>query len=293
MTSLQTYEYEILRILRTFYDVQKLRIATELRVKQTRFSLCPNRHLIPMTSPRDKCPICGAPVQIVEIKPPNVLVDVLAKLSTVEKELRRELERAVEGHPLYTQYLQYVRGVGATMAAYLITVLNPARFETVSKMWKYCGLHVVNGKAPRRTPGQPTGWNPVARTMMWRLGESFRMKGGFYKMLYHKLLEESLEKRPNWTKGHHVAHARRVTVKIFLAHWYIVGRVLQGLPVRKPYICEKQPHHKCIPPILDTEDPALIQSFYDLVIKTLGWWSEREYYDWVTMTKTFNQQQQK
>jgi len=290
MTSLQTHEYEILRILRTFYDVQKLRVATELRVKQTKFSLCPNKHLIPMASERDKCPICGAPIQVVEIEPPKVLVDVLAKLSTIEKDLYKELERAVEGHPLYLQYLQYVRGVGAATAAYLITVLNPARFETVSKMWKYCGLHVENGKAPHRTPEQPTGWNPVARTMMWRLGENFRRQGGFYKMMYYKFLEESTRKHPDWTKAHHIAHARRVTVKLFLAHWHMVGRVLQGLSVRKPYICEKQPH-QCIPPILDTDNPAVIQSFYDLVIKPLGWWSEREYYDWVSMVKMFNEQQ--
>jgi len=103
-------------------------------------------------------------------------------------------------------------------------------------------------------------------------------------MMYQRFFEDSLKKHPSWTKAHHLAHARRVTVKLFLAHWHTVGRALQGLPVRKPYICDKQPH-QCIPPVLDTEDPAVIQSFYDLVLKPLGWWTEREYYDWVTALK--------
>jgi hypothetical protein len=287
---MQRLEPEILRVLKTYYDIQKLRIATELRVKQTRFSLCPNRHMIPMASPRDRCPICGAPVTEVVVEPPEVLKSVLGRLLAIERDLYRELERVVEGHPLYLQYLQHVKGVGAAMAAYLIAVLNPARFETVSKLWKYCGLHVINGRAPRRVPGQRTDWNPVARTMMWRLGESFRRVGGFYKMMYYRFLDESLRKHPDWTKAHHIAHARRVTVKLFLAHWHTVGRVLQGLPVRKPYICEKQPH-QCIPPVLDTDDPSVIQSFYDLVLKPLGWWSEREYYDWVAMLRMYSQKQ--
>jgi len=282
-------EMEILRVLKTYYDIQKLRQATELRVKITKFSLCPSRHMIPLAKgERDKCPLCGAPTAVVYVESPEVLTSVLKELESIEKKLYRELEHRVEGHPLYIQYLQHVDGVGAAMSAYLITVLNPARFDTVSKLWKYSGLHVENGKAPRRVSGQATNWNPVARTMMWRLGESFRMRGGFYKMMYHKLFEESTKKHADWTKAHHLAHARRVTVKLFLAHWHTVGRALQGLPVRKPYICEKQPH-QCIPPVLDTEDPAVLQSFYDLVLKPLGWWSEREYYDWITELKIYRQ----
>jgi len=285
-------ELEILRVLKTFYDVQKLRVATELRVKQTRFSLCPNRHMVPMASPRGSCPVCGAAIQEVAVEPPEVLRDVLSDLESVEKKLYRELEKIVRGHQLYLQYLQYVDGVGPAISAYLVTVLNPARFETVSKMWKYCGLHVENGRAPRRVAGQRTGWNPVARTMMWKLGESFRKVGGFYRMMYQRFFEESLRKHPDWTKAHHLAHARRVTVKLFLAHWHTVGRVLQELPVRKPYICEKQPH-QCIPPVLDTDDPAIVKSFYDLVLSPLGWWTEREYYSWVAELKMYKQQTKK
>jgi predicted nuclease of restriction endonuclease-like RecB superfamily len=155
-TEVPGLELEILRILKTFYDVQKLRVATELRVKQTRFSLCPNKHMVPMASHRDRCPICGEAADAIEVEPPEILRSVLNDLGSVERKLYRELERIVRGHQLYVKYLQYVDGVGPAIGAYLVTILNPARFETASRMWKYCGLHVVNGKAPRRVAGQPT-----------------------------------------------------------------------------------------------------------------------------------------
>jgi len=283
-------ELEILRVLKTYYDVQKLRVATELRVKQTRFSQCQNRHLVPMAVARDRCPICDAPVTEVVVEPPEVLKAVLKDLESIEKNLYRDVESRVRSHQLYMHYLQYIDGVGPLISAYLITVLNPSKFETVSRLWKYCGLHVEDGRAPRRVAGQPTSWNPVARTMVWKLGESFRMRGGFYRMMYQQFFEESLKKHPSWTKAHHLAHARRVAVKLFLSHWHTVGRVLQGLPTRKAYPCEKHPHF-CIPPVLDTEDPAVVQGFYDTVLRPLGWWSEKEYYDWVTALKIYRQKQ--
>jgi hypothetical protein len=257
-------EAQILRAVKTYYDVQKLRVAVNNRVAVTRFTVCPSRHAVPLKEgSRDKCPICGSPVEVVTVEPPSVLVDVLKVLESAERALYREVERSVREHPLWREYLQYVKGVGPAMAAYLITVLNPARFETVSKMWKYTGLHVVDGKAPRRVAGQKTDWNPAARTMMWRLGEAFRMQGGFYKHMYRVFFEESLRKHPDWTRAHHLAHARRVTVKLFLAHYHYVGRQVLGLPVRLAYICEKQPH-QCIPPVIDEGDH---EAFYEKYVK--------------------------
>jgi hypothetical protein len=257
-------EPEILRTIKTYYDVQKLRIAVNSRVAMTRFTMCPSKHTIPAKEDRDRCPICGAPAQVVEVNPPEILREILRELESVERKLYREIERLVKQHPLWTEYLQHVKGVGPTMAAYLIAVLNPARFETVSKMWKYCGLHVVDGRAPRRVAGQKADWNLTARTMMWRLGEAFRMQGGFYKHMYRVFFEESLKKHPDWTKAHHLAHARRVTVKLFLAHYHYVGRQILGLPVRLSYICEKQPH-QCIPPVVD--DPEYCDEFYEKYVK--------------------------
>ena len=272
-------DVQVLRAVKAYYDVQKLRIAVNNRVRVTRFTVCSNRHMIPLAEGlRDKCPICSLPVEIVTIEPPQVLIDVLRDLEEVERKLYRELQKSIREHPLWAEYLSKIKGVGPVAASFLVTVLNPAKFETVSKMWRYCGLHVVDGKAPRRVAGQKADWNPTARAVMWRLGEAFRMQGGFYKHMYRVFFDESLKKHPDWTKAHHLAHARRVTVKLFLAHYHYVGRQVLGLPVRLPYICEKQPH-QCIPPVIDEGD---YEEFYEKYVKKHY---SRELYDhWVKTT---------
>jgi len=272
-------EVQILRAVKTYYDIQKLRVSVGNRVKVTKFTVCGNRHMVPLgESDREKCPICGLPVEVVTVEPPQVLVEVMETLESAEKTVYREIQRSIKNHPLWAEYLAHIRGVGPVIGGFLVTVLNPAKFETVSKMWKYCGMHVVGGKAPRRVAGQKVEWNPAAKTMMWRLGEAFRMQGGFYKHMYRVFFEESLRKHQGWTTAHHLAHARRVTVKLFLAHYHYVGRQALGLPIRLPYICEKQPH-QCIPPVIDEGDH---EAFYEKYVKKHF---TRELYDhWLKAT---------
>jgi len=41
-------EYEILRLLKTYYDIQKLRLAVNNRVAVSKFTLCPANHMVPL-----------------------------------------------------------------------------------------------------------------------------------------------------------------------------------------------------------------------------------------------------
>jgi hypothetical protein len=260
-------EWSLRQVERTFDDIQKLRVAVEARVKTTKFTLCSLNHLIPLKEgSRDACPICSSPnIEVVELKPHPILPDVYKGLEGLEKLLYKTLYELVRKHPLWVGYLSMVKGVGPRMAAYLIVKLNPARFDTVSKLYKYCGLHVEDGRAPRRKAGEKTGWNPQCRTMMWRLGRSFILKGGFYRMMFHRFLEESRSKHPDWTKAHVVADAQRRTEKLFLSHYLYVGRSILGLPPVLPYSCVKEPSlHHCIPPVLDKGSPREKEMFYDM-----------------------------
>jgi len=36
----------------------------------------------------------------------------------------------------------------------------------VRSLWHYCGLHVVDGRSPRKTKGKQADWNPKARTLL-------------------------------------------------------------------------------------------------------------------------------
>lgn len=277
-------DWRLRQVERTFDDIQKLRVAVEARVKTTRFTLCGLNHLVPLKEgSRDACPICNSPnVKVVELQPHPILLDVYKGLEGLEKLLYKTLYDLVRRHPLWVGYLSMVKGVGPRIAAYLIVKLNPARFDTVSALWKYCGLHVEDGRAPRRRPGERTGWSPECRTMMWRLGESFRRKGGFYKMKYYDFLNESRAKHPDWTVGHVIADARRRTVKLFLSHWMFVGRRILGLDPVLPYSCVKDPTlHHCIPPVLDKGSPEEKEMFYDMYLS--AHYRREEYNYWNEM----------
>ena len=309
-------EARIKKLLRTYYDIQKLRIAVGNRIAVTEFTECPNKHVIPLKRElRNKgvseteCPLCGAKAKVIKVDAPEVLKTIAGELEKLEAKIYRELSNLVKDHILWREYLSMVKGVGPAMAAYLISVLNPAKFETVSKMWKYCGLHVVCVEvpdnrteypsvrrichAPRRVEGEKAGYSPEARTMMWRLGESFRKVGGVYRWFFEQFYQDSVKKHPDWTKAHIIADARRRTVKLFLAHYHWVGRILLNLPVKLPYPCM---FHECIPPLVDFDEAEiakepLIDVFYEKFVKPMDISKEvymqlvRAYEDWKQMSE--------
>ncbi len=279
VNNISTYTREeefLIRLrIRQYYDIQKLRIASEARLRN-RFIVCEKNHWTPVSQRiPDKCPKCGSKVQLVELMIPESFKRIYEELVGWEKAFYNELYALVKNHPLWTDYLSMIKGIGPVLAAWLITDLNPARFTKPSSMWRFCGLHVIDGKAPRRATGQPTDFNPFARTMAWKLGESFRKVGGVYRYFYEKSFEESLVKHPDWSRLHHINHARRVTVKLFLSHYYEVGRRILGLPTLKPYPAEKWPG-KYIPPLIDYP-PGKKTRFYELVIEKMDPWTREKY----------------
>lgn len=146
---------------------------------------------------------------------------------------------------------------------YLIPVIRGiGEFDTVSKFWAWWGLHVVDGKAPRRSRGNTINWNSALRTLAWKIGKQFILQGEDYREIYDEYKEkltkdrlpigkcsqyqeclENLKKRKKPAcKGHIDAMARRYAVKMFLSHLWIRWRKMEGLPVREPYVIDKLGH---------------------------------------------------
>jgi len=189
-----------------------------------------------------------------------------------EKELLTMVRRELRKDPLWVAWLTGVKGVGPCLAGGFISRINPADFETVSKVWRYCGMDVRDdGQAPRRTRGEKADWNPYLRTHCWKLGKSFVMVGAGYRDLYeqekrrlqelhpapipydpprmkkHRDGEEPAQALLKFSPGHLDAMARRKVVKIFLSHYWQRGRELQGLPIRLPYCIEVLGHSTVVP----------------------------------------------
>jgi hypothetical protein len=121
-------------------------------------------------------------------------------------------------------------GIGQSMSASLLVLIDINKANTVANLWKFAGLD------PKHTK-----WNPILKNLTWKIGKSFEFysedKDCFYGHLYLTDLDRRIKLND---KGHYVqtaqqdaasldgklpvsrleAQARRYATKIFLSHWH-------------------------------------------------------------------------
>ena len=117
---------------------------------------------------------------------------VYNKLHSIEKKAERLIKEELKEYSIWTEWLEGVSGIGPVLAGGLISwIEDPAKFATISKLWKYSGYHVVIdddgvAHAPKKVRGQKVNWNPRLRTLCWKAGESFVKTGKGYRALYEQ-----------------------------------------------------------------------------------------------------------
>jgi hypothetical protein len=251
-------------VVRRMYDAQKLRIQTDQRMDR----LIRDKIVLKETAEKD-----------------------FEKALELEKEIENEYERIIwreiKDFPIVRDWLIKVKGVGPRISGLLVANLLPiSRFPTVAKMWAYCGLHVIDGRAARRKVGEKANWSQELKITAWKAGKSFikLKKGGPYADIYRSYKEylinrevvkngnviwtkklkdtkwyavhipegmetpEKIKEKPEWTLGRIDNMALRRSVKLFLAHLWQVWRVMEGLPIREPYAIEYLGHTTAIDP---------------------------------------------
>lgn len=124
-------------------------------------------------------------------------------------------------------------------------------FGTVSQLWAFCGMHTVDGHAPRRKRGEQVNWSPAMRTLCYKIGEQFVRQGDIYRQYYdvykaRKTQENESRDEPR-SKGHIHNMSKRYAVKRFLADFWEQWRRMEGLPVREPYVIGQLGHEKITP----------------------------------------------
>jgi len=199
-----------LRLLtRQFYSYQKMRLAMANRVRA---------------------------YQSYDLEIPHA-VQSLDIMNNFEAELKRLVEQAVIGLPIYDQWLSKIKGIGPMLSAGLISELvRPDKCPTVSSLWAYSGYHVKDGKAPRRKKGEAANWNPRLRMLGYKIGQQFirttRGDGCFGRKLYDEY-RAYYEMRGD-EKGAH-SMARRRVVKDFLRCFWLEWREVEGFPLTVPH----------------------------------------------------------
>ncbi len=109
------------RKVKFFYDMQRLRLQTAGRLAPR-----PSEHSIQL-HPHDL----------------ELLSKRVAELTTVEKEMLKDVEDHLKTIPFYREILsdrERYRGVGPTMAAVILSEFEIGRQDTPSKMWSFAGL---------------------------------------------------------------------------------------------------------------------------------------------------------
>lgn len=129
-------------------------------------------------------------------------------------------------------------------------------FATISKWWAYMGRHTVDGVMPKRKKGVAANWTTVGRTIGYQFGDQVnRQKDDHpYKELLILRKEKHQRKHPEWEKGHIHNAAKNEVIKIFLSHFWVVARTLEGKEISEPYAGALMGHTNIITPFYWQEE---------------------------------------
>lgn len=178
-------------------------------------------------------------------------------LETSEARHFRMLESVLKDFPIYTQFLETVRGIGPAMAGVLVSEIDITKATYPSSLWAYAGLDVAKdgkgrskkaehlverqytNKLGEQATKQSITFNPFLKTkLVGVLAASFLRAGNekyakIYNDYKHRL--ECREDLKETTKGHRHNMALRYMVKMFLVDLYVAWRPIVGLPVAATY----------------------------------------------------------
>ncbi|MBI2011015.1 MAG: hypothetical protein HYS89_02175 [Candidatus Colwellbacteria bacterium] len=120
---------------------------------------------------------------------------VLEQLLGVEEYVDGRVAEIIRFHPAYPWFSK-VKGVGNENIGKIVGLVRVAPetaivenedgegvevelpyAKTISALWKFCGYHVVDGRAPKKKPGEKLDFNAQARTMCWRLSTAITKAG--------------------------------------------------------------------------------------------------------------------
>lgn len=217
-------------LVRTFYDLQALRINLGGRISST-----------------------GKEKETLADHVKSRLTSYKDELSQIETEVLKDITSELKAYPIWTDYLFKVKGVGPTMAGVIVSEIDDIlRFATVSRLWAYCGYAVKDGQAQRRRRGEKSNWNSFLKSKLFILAESFLKSNNLkYRKLYddykHRIQnrqcpldakrhggEDKIDEF-GCTDGHRHAMSLRYMIKMFLLDLYLTWWDFEGKEPRPPF----------------------------------------------------------
>lgn len=195
----------------------------------------------------------------------------LRLIEAYEHQLKSESihESMIQAHldeqVIYTDFLLGVKGCGTKMSAVVLSEIDIHKCNSISALWKYCGLDVVVSKDEKTGETKEEGrsrkahhledktytnnegevtktkgitFNPFLKTkLIGVLGSCLMKTGGEYKTIYdnYKFRLENSPRHSEKTKGHRHNMAVRYMIKEFLADLWTNWRTAEDLELRSRY----------------------------------------------------------
>jgi len=191
-------------------------------------------------------------------------VEMGKTLKREEDKVKKMMEEYLKTEPMW-EWLKNIRGISMVLATNLLRYFDIRKAKHPSSFWKYAGLHVENGVAPRRSKGKKLDFNIKARSLMWKIADSFiKQRTPKYREMYDRVKKKYLEqeypkgylksKYPGYseedtklTPKHAELRARRYIAKQFLLDFWLEWRKREGLPVTPPYSARFHPESHMAP----------------------------------------------
>jgi len=142
-----------------------------------------------------------------------------------------------------------IRGLrdGGLAAQLLAQIDDIGKFDTISKLWRFAGKAVIDGKAEHNCPGVKSHFNGRLKTILYLISKSFiTQQTPLYVDIYYAEKERLRNLYPEKIKngdgkwkyndGHLDYMAMRKMEKIFLSHLWVKWREYDGLPISMPYV---------------------------------------------------------
>jgi hypothetical protein len=171
----------------------------------------------------------------------EIIAECYELLLGLERKLDERIAAIVKDHPLY-EHLSKIKGVGSLLAAELLAFVDISRAPTVSSLWRYAGYGVTDGKADRPVAGEKLKYNKRLKKVCYVIAVSFLRARSPYAQIYYEARERYEAERPDWPKARRHLAAMRKMIKVFLAHFWEVARLAEGLPVKRPYVFDRLGH---------------------------------------------------
>ncbi len=181
-------------------------------------------------------------------------------LLKAEEDQFKDIGKALKSYPIWTEFLESVKGVGPAMAGVIISEIDITKARYPSSLHKYAGLDVApdeNGAMRGRSrkaahlvdvtyksaagaeeTRKSITFNPFLKTkLVGVLGSSFLKCGGLYREIYdgYKNRLQNRQDLSEESKGHIHNMAVRYMIKMFLIDLHREWRKLEGFAPTEPY----------------------------------------------------------